>query len=124
MKSYYSKFFKKSKIRRKATLSALDLGEHFTFSALSNSRIISKLAAYSEWKAVSNDHDCDMSSLEDALAKDFIALVNQNLALSQQSGEINDLNARIFDLQEQVRIFSREKANIMEEYRVLDSNFK
>lgn len=127
MKNYYSKIFKKSKIRRKATLSALDLGEKFSFSALNNTRIISKLSEYSAWKARSED-DRDLSSLEDAIVKDFIALVNQNILLSQKMGESNDLHAqcqeRIVGLEEQVRIFSREKANVMEEYRVLDSNYK
>jgi hypothetical protein len=128
MKSYYSRIFKKSKIRRKATLSALDLGEKFNVSALNNSRIISKLSEYSAWKARDDDNDRDMSALEEALAKDFMALVNQNILLSQREGELNDLHAqyqqRIIHLEEQVRIFSREKANIMEEYRVLDSNYK
>lgn len=126
MKSYYSKIFKKSKIRRKATLSALDLGEKFSFSTLNNTRIISKLTEYTAWKSRGDDRD--MSNLEEAIAKDFVALVNQNLLLSQRLGESHDLHThdqeRIFVLEEQVRIFSREKANIMEEYRVLDSNYK
>ena len=126
MKSYYSKIFKKSKIRRKATLSALDLGEKFSLSTLNNSRIISKLSEYSNWKSRGDDHD--LNSLEDAIAKDFIHLANQKNLMNQKLGEFQDLHAqdleRVADLEEQVRIFSREKANLIEEYKILDSNFK